>query len=906
MVEVFGSVSRPTRGLRYNTQVQKPMRRVNHFNSKFTVNTAKARRHFVKAKKLVLAARTDRKKMLLLLTYLSSFALGAVLVGIVLTFIVLAIFSRDLPNPNRLLTRGEELSTKLLDRNGQPIYEVYGEKNRSLIELKDISPHLVHATLAVEDSNFYLHRGVSLRGMVRALWNTFTGQGLQGGSTLTQQVVKNALLTQDRTVTRKLKELVLSLQLEGRYKKDEILQMYLNETPYGGQSYGALTASKAYFNKNPSELSTAEGAFLAGLPQSPTKYSPYSSDPAVGLERKNYVLYLMNERGWTDNDGKRHYLSDEEYQAALAEDLKFEPAAVSFKAPHFVFFVKEELAKRYGEEFVEQAGLQVTTTLDLELQESLQQIVKEEVEDAASVNVNNGAAVAIDPQTGQILAMVGSKDYFADSYPEGCISGITGENSCLFEPNLNVTVAKRQPGSSIKPITYATMLSQGYTAAYPFLDVPTIFRGADGGKDYVPANYDGQFRGPMSLRKSLGNSLNIPAVKAVSIVGVDQMIKTAQKLGITTFDNPQRYGPAITLGGGETKLLEMTGAFATFGAGGVYRQPNPILEVKDANGTILYSWRDTGGERAVSEEVAFLISDILSDDGARSDVFGAGSLLYIGGQDVAVKTGTTDDKRDNYALGFTKEMAVGVWVGNNNNDPMYAVASGVSGATPIWRRAMLDAIKDKKPNDFVAPEDVKKFGVDSLTGMLPYEDFDKKNEWFIVGTEPTSVSDWYQTLEVCKADGKIANKACKDAEDTEENNYIGIQAEMLEWQTDVDAWVSENFSGKDEYFPPMMESGLEYDGDDPEEGDPTVRIVGVKDGQTVPRNFRLKVEVSTVRDIENVRVFLDGNEVTKDKSYPYGYNFTFDGSQTGSHEFRAEAEDDEGGKGDHSIRLTVL
>src|SRR3990167_366791 len=589
--------------------------------------------NFRNLKKLLKLRGFDRSKTLLYLTYLSSFTLFALLGGIIFLVIIFAIFSRQLPNPNQLLNRSTDLSTKLLDRNGVPIFEVFGEKNRSIITLDKVTPNIVHATLSVEDAGFYSHQGIDLRGILRAVKNTLLGNGLQGGSTITQQVVKNALLTQDRTISRKIKEFILSLQLENKYSKDQILQMYLNETPYGGQNYGVLTASKVYFDVDPSNLSVAQSAFLAGLPQRPSYYSPYSSNPSAGLERKDYVLYLMKERGWLDVNGVRHYLSKEDYLKARTEKL--------------VFYVKQLLADLYGEDEVEQGGLIVKTSIDLKTQELAEKIVKEEVDKAKTLNVGNGALVAIDPKTGEILAMVRSKDYFGKLEPEGCASGTTGVGSCDFEPNFNVSIAKRQPGSSIKPLTYATMLTHGYTASFPFLDVPTVFPKADAGKDYKPVNYDGKFRGPMSLRKSLGNSINIPAVKALKIVGVDQMIKTAQKLGITTFEDPKRYGPAITLGGGETKLLEMTGAFAAFGAGGTYRQPNPILEVKEAKGTILYSWRDTGGERAVSEEVAFLISDILSDDGARSDVFGAGSLLYIGGQDVAVKTGTTDDKRDN-------------------------------------------------------------------------------------------------------------------------------------------------------------------------------------------------------------------------------------------------------------------
>ncbi|MFZ5425187.1 MAG: penicillin-binding protein [Patescibacteria group bacterium] len=846
-------------------------------------------------------------KTLLYLTYLASFSLFSILVGVLGVVILLAVFSRDLPTPDRLLNRDAELSTKLYDRNGTSIFEVYGEKNRELVSLEDVSPYVVQATLATEDAEFYQHQGFSLRGMLRATRNIVLGEGLQGGSTLTQQVVKNTLLSQEQTISRKVKELILALQLENKYSKDEILQMYLNETPYGGQNYGILTAAKSYFNKHPSELTLAEAAYLAGLPQSPSRYSPYSSDPNAGLERKNYVLFLMTDNGWVEEGGQWHYLNKDEYEAAKQVDLSFDTALTSFKAPHFVFFVRDELVEIYGEEMVEQGGLQVTTTLDLDVQDMAQNIVKEEVDAAKNLNVGNGSLVALDAKTGQVLAMVGSKDYFAESEPEGCISGITGDNSCTFEPQLNVALANRQPGSSIKPITYATMLSQGYTAAYPFLDVPTTFEKADAGKPYTPENYDGTFKGPTSLRKSLGNSLNIPAVKALEIVGIQSMIDTAKAMGITTFSDPTRYGLSLTLGGGETKLLEMTGAYSTLAAKGVYRKPTGILEVKNSRGDILYSWRDNGGQQVIGEDVAFLMSDILSDDGARSAAFGSGSLLNIPGHQVAVKTGTTDDKRDNYFMAYTPSVVAGVWVGNNNNDKMNPfVASGITGATPIGNRFMREYLADKENEKFEPPENVKKIEVDELTGALPYGEFSRRQEWFIEGTEPTAPSEWYQSVEVCEKDGKLANDSCRNADKSEVNTYIKITAELPEWQDDVDAWVGENYNGNDLYFPPTSKSALKYeDGKLKEDVNPEVHIVGLKDGDYVPLKFRLKVEVSSPNDIDEVRFYIDGEKIADDSSEPYGYNLTFPESQAGEHEFNVVAEDEDGRKGDVRIKLRV-
>ena len=859
---------------------------------------------FLKGSKFV---NTKNRKLLVLLNYLATFSLIGVVAVMVLSFFVVVYYSRELPDPNRLLERSFELSTKFYDRDGKPIYEIYGEKNRSLITLDQVSPSIINATLATEDAQFYQHKGYSFRGIARALKNMISGENLQSGSTLTQQVIKNTLLTQEQTITRKIKEFILSLQLENAYSKEEILQMYLNETPYGGQSYGILTAAKAFFNKLPNELTIAEAAYLAGLPQRPSYYSYYGSNPEAGLERKDYVLYLMNVRGWVDKEGKKYFLSDEEYEAAKNEKLSFQTTFLPFKAPHYVLYVRQLLADKFGEEAVQQGGLQVTTSLDLELQESAEAIVFDEVERSQNLNVGNGGLVAIDPKTGQILAMVGSKGYFLKSEPEGCISGITGENSCTFEPNLNVSLARRQPGSSIKPITYSVMLSQGYTVAYPLVDVPTSFPGSAPDKPYNPENYDGKFRGPMPIRKSLGNSINISAVKALKIVGLDSMIDQAEAMGISTLKERQRYGLALTLGGGETKLLEMTNAFAVFASKGVYREPVTILEVKDSTGNEIYKWRDNGGDRVLSEDVSFLISDILSDDGARSEVFGFGSLLNIPGHQVAVKTGTTDDKRDNWAIGFTPSVAAGVWVGNNNNDAMNPVlASGISGATPIWNRFMKEFLKDKENEKFSPPKNIEKHTVDKLTGMQPYGDHPVREEWFVKGTEPTAKSPWYQELEICKEDEKLANDSCKQAGKTEIKTFVKVLAERSEWQTEVDKWVYENYNDQSEYFPPQTQSHLVYEGGDLKDDDKVyVDVVGLKDGQTVPLSFRLSVEVSSAKDVERVNIYVDGEQITSDESEPFGYNFAFKPDQIGEHEFEATATDENGNKGTTKLKLKV-
>jgi len=864
-------------------------------------------------KKTVKSIKDDTDPKLEFFSKVLTILSGMVIAAIIVLFAVFIWYSKDLPDPNKLSSRGNESGTKIVDRNNQPIFELYGDKNRVLIEIDQIDPKLLHATLATEDAEFYRHSGFSLRGMARAIRNTLFGEGLQGGSTITQQVVKNALLTQDRTIDRKIKELILSLQIESRYNKDEILQMYFNETPYGGQNYGILAASKAYFAKDPKELTLSESAYLAGLPQRPSYYSPYSSNKDAGLERRNFVLSLMRNKGWVDKDGNRQFISEEEYQNALNEKLEFKPSAAIFKAPHFVLYVKDELIKMFGEDAVENGGLQVKTTLDINIHDNAQQILLDTMKKEEKYGVGNSAMVILDTKTGQILSMIGSKNYFGRSEPEGCESATTGTKGCKFDPYFNVAIANRQPGSAIKPVTYAGMLEKGFTPAFTFLDVPTTFTGEGVGSEnaYTPVNYDGVYRGPVSMRKSLGNSLNVPAVKALKIYGFQDFFNFAKKMGINSFGDIKNYGLSITLGGGETKLLELTSSYTIFGNQGLYNQPNSILEVKNNKGEVIYQ-NISRPDQAISKETAFLISDILSDDGARSDVFGLNSLLKIPNHQVAVKTGTTDNKKDNYAVGYSPSYTVGVWVGNSNNEPLNPnIASGLSGASPIWAETMKFLLKDKptdkdKAEKFVKPEYVEKFEVDELSGMKPYEDFKKRMEWFVKGIEPLTKSDWYQTLEVCKLDGRLANSECKDADETQAKTYIGIKDYFPEWQIYTNAWLQERYANDETYFPPPIVSKLEYDGDELQDIEPYLKIVGPPANTNVPYKFRLAVEVSASEKIKEVEFFLDGKKVGSDSSYPFGYTYNLSANDLGKKKFRAKVIDRKNNSSDDEIELTVV
>ncbi|MCG2691698.1 transglycosylase domain-containing protein, partial [Microgenomates group bacterium] len=435
--------------------------------------------------------------------------------------------------------RREGFSTKILDRNGELLYDVFADQRRTPVTLDQVPLTLRQATIAIEDKNFYSHQGFDPLGWVRAMFNTvFRFRRLAGGSTLTQQLVKNTLLRQQRIVSRKIKEFVLSVQIEKKYTKDEILQMYLNESPYGGTAWGVEAAAETYFGKKVSELNLVESAILAGLPQAPSLYSPFGINQEAYKDRTKAVLRRMREDDYLTKDEEKQAMAD-------LETVKFAAEGSSFKAPHFVMYVKQKLIDRYGEKLVEQGGLRVTTSLDWKLQEKAQEIVSEEIAKVEKIAITNGAALVLNPQTGEILAMVGSKNYSAEDY----------------DGKVNVTLSLRQPGSAIKPVTYATAFKKGYTAATMLVDVLTEFPGGVNFPEYKPKNYDGKVRGPVQLRYTLGNSLNIPAVKLLQLVGVKDMLSTAYQMGFTNLEptnaNVNRIGLSVTLGGGEVRLIDM-------------------------------------------------------------------------------------------------------------------------------------------------------------------------------------------------------------------------------------------------------------------------------------------------------------------------------------------------------------
>jgi 1A family penicillin-binding protein len=602
------------------------------------------------------------------------------------------------------------LSTKIYDRHGQLLYQIYKDENRSLISLKDLPSYVIGATLAAEDKNFYHHFGIDPIGIARASYNNFTKGTTQGGSTITQQLVKNTLLSTEKTLTRKLKELVLAIEVEMHYSKDEILEMYLNQVGYGGTAYGIEEAAHQYFGKSARDLSLSESAMLAGLPISPTLLSPWGTTPYLGKIRQQQVLESMVQTG---------VITENDKVAALSTPLIFHPQGVSIKAPHFVMYVKDLLVKEYGEAKVGRGGLIVKTTLDLNIQNILQNEINTELALINRLNVQNGAGLVVSPKTGEVLAMVGSHDFF-DSKHDG---------------QVNIVMQERQPGSSIKPITYALALSSGLTPSSTIDDSPICFKMA-GQPNYCPKNYDSRFHGQVTLRTALGSSYNIPAIKLLNTYGVKNMIELAKKMGITTWEDSSRFGLSLTLGGGEITMLDMASVYSVFANQGVKVTLNPIISVEDSRGVSLTKNNQSPPAEVIDPAVAYQINSILSDQSARAPAFGINSVLNLPGKNVAVKTGTTNNLRDNWTFGYTQNILIGTWVGNNDNSPMSSVASGITGASPIWARTMQKLLNSTTPDPFTPPGNMVRLNT-SCNGIPKYE-------YFIKGTEPKVDCTKYQ------------------------------------------------------------------------------------------------------------------------------------------------------------------
>nr|MBC7245205.1 PBP1A family penicillin-binding protein [Chloroflexota bacterium] len=648
---------------------------------------------------------------------------------------VYAYVAAQLPSPEELSIRANTFaSTKIYDRNGVLLYEVFDPSGgrRTVVPLSRIPLYVRQATIATEDPTFYANPGFNPLSIARALWQNLRERDIvSGASTITQQLVKNTFLSPEVTLRRKIKEAILAAEITRRYTKDEILELYLNQVYYGNMAYGIGTAAEVYFNKPVEKLTLAEAALLVGIPQGPAIYDPYTNLAAAKV-RQGIVLDLMVKRG---------YLSAEEARKAKLEELHFAPQRIEMKAPHFVVYVREQLEAQFGTQMLYRGGLRVYTTLDMKMQEAAERIIRNHIASLAELEATNAALLALNPRNGQILAMVGSADFYNEE----------------IDGQVNVTLRLRQPGSAIKPVTYAAAFERGWTAATFIMDIKTEF--PDGANPpYVPHNHDKKEHGPVLVRDALARSLNIPAVKTLQFVTLPGMLEMAHRLGITSL-NRADYGLSLTLGGGDITLLELTSAYAVFANGGQRVLPTPILRIEDSAGRLIVQASEEAGAQILDPRHAYLITSILSDKEARIPTFGRNNPLELS-RPAAVKTGTTDDYRDAWTIGYTPDLVTGVWVGNSNQKPMKGVY-GSRGAAPIWHDFMEEVLRDTPVHDFVMPEGMETAEICPVSGKLHTDKCPSaRKEIFLAGTAPKEPCDIHVDVRLCTVSGQRASPFC--------------------------------------------------------------------------------------------------------------------------------------------------
>ncbi|TSA46507.1 PBP1A family penicillin-binding protein [bacterium] len=745
------------------------------------------------------------------------------LLGFIAAGSLFAYYSFNLPDPNKLATRVVPESTKIYDRNGKLLYEIYGEAKRTLIPLDQVPKITQEATIAVEDKNFYKHGGIDFIGIVRSvLVDVVTHSRAQGASTITQQFVRNAVLTREKTFTRKIKEIIISLQLERKYSKDEILQLYFNEIPYGSNAYGIQAASQTFFGKDARDLDLAESAYLAAMPQAPTFYNPWGPNREELDARARTVLQLMFDQG---------YITKAQLGLAKGEKVDFKQITTGILAPHFVLYIQNLLAQKYGENSLQEGGFKVTTTLDLDLQTKAEAAVAKQVPvNEKNYNAGNASLVALDPRNGQILAMVGSRDYF-DKVHDGAV---------------NVALRPRQPGSSFKPYVYATAFKQGMNPATLLMDITTNF-GEFGGKEYIPQDYDGNNRGPVSIRQALQGSLNIPAVKTTILVGLNNAIDTAENMGITTLKDRSRYGPSLVLGGGEVTLLEHTAAYGAFADAGIKHDTVAILKIEDKNGNVLEQYRDSQGKEVLDPQVAYQIDNVLSDNASRVYIFGANNRLTVPGHTVGTKTGTTQEYHDAWTVGFTPSLVTGVWVGNNNNNAMKTKADGSVVAAPIWQDFMKAALEGKPDEQFPVPEGITTMTVDALSGKLPTAYTPStKTDVFASFNAPTQTDDVHVPV---TANGSTQVMTILHSEKPQDPA----------WENPVRAWVIAHG-----YADPLLQPDVST-------ADPTVSIQTTVPDTVTSLPWQISASATASSAIKSMKILMDGNIIASQDSQSVSY-----------------------------------
>jgi len=805
-------------------------------------------------------------KIMKKVTFLAMIFIIFVIIG---GFSLIIWLSYGLPDPNRLIDREVAQSTKIYDREGKTVlYEIAGDQKRTLVNLNDIPKYVKEATIAIEDKDFYKHGAISLWGIFRGVViRVLSGKSPQGGSTLTQQFVKNAILTPERSITRKLKEWIVSYRLEKSYTKDQVLQMYFNEIPYGSTAYGVEAASQHYFGKSVKDVSLAEAAILAALPQAPTKYSPYGSNKELLIGRQHYILDLMVQQG---------YITADEAEKAKNTELKFNKEVTNIIAPHFVMYVKEILSEKYGEKTVEQGGLKIITTLDLYKQNIAEEVIKNRTPDnEKNYNATNAALISIDPKTGQVLAMVGSRDYFNEE----------------IDGQVNVTDSPRQPGSSLKPLVYSAAFLKGYTPNTVLYDVVTNFS-TDPAKKYEPHNYDSKEHGPVTMRKALAGSLNIPAVKTIYLAGIDNVLDLAQNLGYTTLNDRSRFGLSLVLGGGEVKLIEHVNAYSAFAREGFISPISVLLKVEDAKGNVLEEFNPQSNQ-VLDPKVARMINDILSDNDARSYIFGAKNWLTLPNRPVAAKTGTTNDYHDAWTIGFTPSIVTGVWVGNSDNKEMKRGADGSVVAAPIWHDFMNRVLGDTPVEAFKKPEIpitgkpvldgqisiTKTIKIDSVTGLLATEFTPPE---LII--EKIFIDQPHCLLYYIDKNNPLGDPPSDPPTDPQFNlweNAVHSWAEKIKASSTPDT----NYE-----LPPT-----EYDNLHLPENVPTISVLTPSPNETITTPFlSVSANASAKRGISKVEYYINDNLLSTVTSFPYNLERDISFLNNGFHNLRVRACDDVG------------
>lgn len=800
-------------------------------------------------------------------------ALWGVGVFLLIIIFMFAWFAKDLPTPGKIRNLVSASSTRLFDRNMHPLYTISGEKKRIIIE-KDQIPEIVkNATVALEDKDFYQHFGLDFNGVARAV---LFGGSRGGGSTITQQFIKNTLLTRERTLVRKAKEAVLAVELEFLFSKEDILAMYLNEIPYGGNNYGIEAAARSFFDKSTADLTLVEAATLAALPQAPTTLSPYGPNTDRLVSRRNLALERMAEQG---------YITGEQARVAQETELKVVTKHESITAPHFVLYVKDWLVGYFTEELgdaqlaeqkVEEGGLTVVTTLDIEKQKIAEEAVTAAVPSLLRGGASNAGLVSLDPKRGEVIAMVGSIDYFQEQFGA-----------------YNIATASRQPGSSFKPIIYATAFKEKYNPAYTIFDLKTDF-----GK-YIPQNFDNAYRGPVTIRQALGNSLNIPAVKTLALVGLDKALKTASDMGITTLVDKDRYGLSLALGGGEVRLLDMATAYGVLANGGVLMPTTPVLKITDTSEKVLYDHSDPKDGRLVLDpQVAYQITNILSDVEAKKPVFNFSlKNLTLAGRIAATKTGTTNDYKDAWTIGYTPQIVTSIWAGNNDFTSMNRTG-GSTAAAPIWDAYMEKAHFGLPVETFVRPEGIQDLAVDRLSNKLPVDGSDVITDIFARWQVPTEKDDVHKRIRVCRENGWLANEAIPD-ELAEVRTFTYVQSELPNnphWEGPVRAWAAQNgFDNK----PPTEQCSASSN------SAPQVAITAPANNAVVSGNFAVSANASSPSGVSKVEFFLDNALILTDTETPYGTTYDASSLSNGTHELAATVTSINGATASTKINIKV-